>query len=603
MSATAISLRVRPADWAGHLYALELHVTSPQVDQVVSLPVWIPGSYLVREFARHLQDLSAQQGQQPCSVTALDKCTWRIACQAGQPLTLRYRVYAFDASVRTAWLDAERAFFNATSLCLRVHGCTDRAHQLELSRADWPQDWSLACTLRPVRTDAQGWGSWQAADYDALADAPVALGRFWQGQFVLRGVPHQVLVQGAAPSFDGERLLADTQAICAAEIDFWHPQPDAAPPQRQYLFHLAALASGWGGLEHANGCALIAPRADLPRADTPAQPDAQHAYTRLLGLISHEYFHTWNVKRLRPPEFVSYDYSRENHTPWLWFFEGLTSYYDDLLLLRSARISTPSYLGLLGQTVRGVWASPGRQVQSLAQASWDAWTKFYRPDENTANASVNYYTQGALVGLCLDLSLRLAGSSLEDVLRALWQRCSTTALHESDLRDELARAAGRPLDAELDAWVYGLTELPLPSLLASFGVRCNTTAAPWDERLGLRLCAGEGLRLQSVRSGGAAHQAGLAAGDEWLGLELSDQQSWRLRRLEDLSCYLPAPPHNDADLECRILVARNDRLMHLPLRVPGPQSAAARQIELVLDDPVRAQIWLQCPNPAPAPSP
>jgi predicted metalloprotease with PDZ domain len=348
---TAIHYTVEACDLHAHLFQVTLTIPEPAAQQTVSLPVWIPGSYLVREFAKNLQNLQARQGRRSASLAQLDKCTWVIACQPGQPLVLSYAVYAFDNSVRTAWLDSQRGFFNGTSLCLRVHGQEAQAHQLQLNPVKGQADWQAATGLAPIKIDQKGFGLYQAAHYDELVDCPVELGDFWSGRFVACGIPHRFVVAGALPSFDGARLLADTQKICEAEIRFWHgtsKQAGAKAPHKHYLFMLNAVHDGYGGLEHRNSTALICNRADLPRQTSP---DANEGYTTLLGLISHEYFHTWNVKQLRPDAFSRYDYTQENYTQLLWFFEGFTSYYDDLLLRRAGLIDDATYLKLLSNQV------------------------------------------------------------------------------------------------------------------------------------------------------------------------------------------------------------------------------------------------------------
>ncbi|HMW22256.1 MAG TPA: peptidase M61, partial [Burkholderiaceae bacterium] len=408
-----------------HRFQVTLTLARPAERQRVSLPVWIPGSYLLREFARHLSGLSARQGERACALRALDKCSWEVDCAADDPapLQLRYEVYAFDRSVRTAWLDSQRGFFNGSSLFLCCAGREDAPQRVTLGAL--PALWEVATGLSEAR-GADGVMGWDAPDYDALIDHPVELGRFWRGHFEAGGVPHEFVVAGAPPGFDGERLLADTQRICAAQMSFWQGQE--RPGFERYVFLLNAVDDGYGGLEHRNSTALICNRRDLPRQATPAAADAKPAspsdgYVTLLGLISHEYFHTWNVKRLRPAEFGRYDLCRENHTELLWFFEGFTSYYDDLFLVRGGLIDEARYLKLLAKTINQVLGSPGRAVQSVAEASFDAWTKYYRPDENTANATISYYTKGALVALALDLALRREGpGTLDAVMRGLWQR-------------------------------------------------------------------------------------------------------------------------------------------------------------------------------------
>jgi len=567
----AVHYRVEAPSVHNHRFHITLTIAQPQAQQVVSLPVWIPGSYLVREFARHLQGLQARQGRRAVAVTPLDKCTWRIDARTDAPLELRYEVYAFDASVRAAWLDAQRGFFNGTSVCLRVHGQESQAHQLELASVPGHADWQVATSLTPLRCNRHGFGLYQAQDYDELLDSPVEMGTFWSGRFKACGIEHRFVVAGAPPTFDGARLLADTQRICETAIRFWHgsgAQAGRRAPHRRYVFMLNAVHDGYGGLEHRHSTALIASRADLPRVGDNATPRA--GYVTLLGLISHEYFHTWNVKRLRPDAFARYDYTRENHTELLWFFEGFTSYYDDLLLRRAGLIDDATYIGLLGKTIDQVQHTPGRRVQTVAQASFDAWIKYYRMDENTPNATVSYYTKGALVALCLDLSLRREGHTLDAILRGLWQRCAAGPMREQDLLDELQAQTGRPWHHELQAWVHSTEELPLASLLQAHGVRIHTEPASLAQRLGIRAVdAASGVQIKSVLRDGAAEQAGLAANDEWLGLEVGargEGGSWRVTKLDEAAQLLGRTRQG------RLLVSRDRQLLRLAFRLPASAS-------------------------------
>ena len=558
-----VHYRIEAADPHARLFTVTLTVAHPQEQQELSLPVWIPGSYLVREFSKNLQRLSAQQGRR-VPLLQLDKHRWRATCRTDRPLVLTYEVCAYDSSVRTAWLDASRGFFNGTSVCLRVHGQEDAPHALEVASTAATAHWSVATGLTPQSIDKRGFGVYAASHYDELVDCPVEMGTFWSGQFTACGVAHRFVVAGAAPSFDGKRLLADTQKICETAIRFWHGK--GKPPIKNYLFMLNAVHDGYGGLEHRNSTALICGRRDLPRT---GEARASDGYTTLLGLISHEYFHTWNVKRLRPAEFFRYDYSQENYTQLLWFFEGFTSYYDDLLLRRAGLIDDATYLKLLAKATNQVLQTPGRSVQTVAQASFDAWVKYYRQDENTPNATVSYYTKGALVALCLDLTLRREGkTTLDDVMRALWKRCAGGPMTEADLRAELASLAGRSFDNELDQWVHSTAELPLAELLAAHGVALKPEQPQLAQRLGLRVTENHSVQLKTVLRGGPAEKAGMAAGDEWLGLQVQGQ-GWRIARLEDVAFYAGAATQVTA------VVARDGRLLQLPMALPAAQAAVA----------------------------
>jgi predicted metalloprotease with PDZ domain len=586
-----ITYRVEVADLHSHHFRVTLSVPQPAAEQVVSLPVWIAGSYMVRDFSRHLSGLAARQGRRAVALEQLDKTRWRLRCQGQATLQLSYLVYAFDPSVRAAFLDAQRGFFNCTSLCLRVHDREAEPHRLQLGRL--PAGWQVATAMAAASDGAKA--AFEAADYDELVDHPVELGRFWRGSFQAGGVPHEFVVAGALPGFDGDRLLADARRICQQQIDFWQGPDQAAPPFERYVFLLNAVTDGYGGLEHRASTALIAARRDLPqglahklapeRSDPQASSDG---YVTLLGLISHEYFHAWNVKRLKPAELATLDHQTENYTRLLWFFEGFTSYYDDLMLLRCGLIDASRYLKLLARTVNAVAATPGRAVQSVAESSFDAWVKYYRADENTPNATVSYYLKGALVALAFDLTLRQRGASLDAVMRGLWQRSQGGPIDQADIAAVLAEVAGRPMDDELREWVDGTDELPLAALLQASGVEWRPERTAWAASLGLRLSEGpvSGVQVKSVLAGGAAAAAGVSAGDELLAVD-----GWRIRRLDEAQGWVAR------EQAFALLLVRDQRVMTLRLR-PEASAALADTLSLHLDDKpgrsvaVRRRAWL-----------
>jgi len=577
-----LSYRIDIDDARTHYFNVTLTIPAPAALQTVSLPTWIPGSYLLREFARHLSGLSARQGSRELPVRQLDKATWQIACSGRAALVLSYRVYAFDNSVRAAFLDAQRGFFNGTSLCLRVQGREADRHLLELARL--PDGWQVATAMTCL-----GEARYAAADYDELVDHPFELGHFWRGHFTAAGVEHAFVVSGALPSFDGERLLADARRICETQIQFWHGKKRAAVPFGAYTFLLNAVDDSYGGLEHRASTALIAARRDLPRLGQPEQTDG---YVRLLGLISHEYFHSWNVKRLRPDNFARYDYTQENYTELLWFFEGFTSYYDDLMLARAGLIDESRYLKLLATTVSGVLGTPGRKVQSLARSSFDAWVKYYRQDENSPNSGISYYGKGALVALAVDLSLRGAAAPqacLDDLMRGLWKRSKGGPISEADILAQLSALGGAELAQELADWVHGTQDLPLPALLERLGVQWRADKSSLAQRLGLRVSesALTGVQVKQVLSESAALAGGLCSGDEIIGCN-----GWRLRRLDDALLSL-----QPGQTELRLWISRDQRLLELQLEIPeGPAGAAGVLLSPADKAPARAvglrRAWL-----------
>ena len=578
----AIHYQIDVHDLHAHVWQVSLTIPQPQALQILQLPVWIPGSYMVREFSKQLSLLTAHQAGRTCEVTQTAKATWHVHADESQALTLRYQVHAYDASVRTAWLDALRGFFNPTSLCLMACGFEQLPHTVHISQPNSCPDWQLATALKPVKINAKGFGLYTAADYDELADSPVEMSAFWSGQFTAKGVPHKVVVSGASPSFDGARLLKDMQSICETEISFWHGK--GKPVHDRYVFLINAVADGYGGLEHKHSTALICKREDLPRVDQTANSDG---YVSLLGLISHEYFHTWNVKRMRPVGLTRYDYTQENYTDLLWFFEGFTSYYDDVLLCRSELISPAVYLKLLGKTINNVWQTPGRKKHSVAQSSFEAWTKLYLQDANSPNLSVSYYAKGSLVGLCLDLSLRQSGHSLDEVMRGLWKRCKAEPMQESDVLQVLKDTTGRSWQRELKAWVHGTADLPLQELLSAQGVDINMDSAPLTQQLGLRVQENHAVQVKTVLSGSVCEAAGFAPGDEWLGLTVSantaSASAWRIKRIDQLPGLLGKHKSFTA------LVSRDGQLLQLPVRMPVKTTQVWR---LGIKDPIKVGQWL-----------
>ena len=580
-----ILYRIDVSEVRAHLYRVSLCIAQASQNQVLALPVWIPGSYMVREFSKHIQNLRARTPKGKAVVLQqLDKCSWQAECKAGQSLVLEYEVYAFDNSVRTAWLDSERAFFNPTALCLRVLGQEEEAHALSFAPLQQPL-WQIYSAARLCDSATADEPIYLFDDYDHLADTPFALGDLWQGNFEAEGIAHQFVISGLPANFDGARLLQDTQTICSEQLRFWAQAGKSARAVfSHYLFILHAADEGYGGLEHANSTALICAQQDLPR--TAPSPQSK-GYTTLLGLISHEYFHSWNVKRLRPAELARYDYGSEQYTELLWFFEGFTSYYDDLFLRRAGLLDDAGYLQLLTNNLLTLSLNPGAQVQSVAQASFDAWVKYYRHDENTPNATVSYYTKGALVALCFDLRLRLEGAgTLDAVMHLLWKRSKGGPISQADIAAALQKVGGRSYAAELAEWVHGKGEPPVLALLAAHGVGARSAAPSWLVRWGFKVQeAGGSLKIQNILRGSVAEQAGLAAGDEIIAIN-----SMRIKSLEQLH-YLLNPAQQAGKASIEILYARSGRVLRSQAQLASHTPDVLR--ELWVQDASKAQAWLQ----------
>ncbi len=529
-----IEYRVGSRNPAAHCFDIELHIERPDPQgQLLRLPAWIPGSYMIRDFARNIVEIEAETAAAALTPEQIDKSSYRLP-PLQEPVIVRYRVYAWDLSVRGAHLDLGHGFFNGTSLFLEVVGQGDAPCRVVIEPPQHPGccDWEVATALPRVEGRDFGFGAFEAENYAQLIDCPVEMGRFRRFDFEVAGVRHDMVLTGRF-GCDVERLKQDLTRICAQEIALFEGQA----PFERYLFLVMVTDDGYGGLEHGNSTALMCARDDLPQPGM--KPDeTTEGYRRFLGLCSHEYFHCWNVKRITPAVFVAPDLSREVYTPLLWAFEGITSYYDDLILLRSGCITLDDYLDLLAQTITRVRRSPGRLRQSAAASSFNAWTKFYKQDENAPNAIISYYAKGCLIALCIDLTLRRRSEgrvSLDAVMRSLWQdwQLGRRGIGEQDIQQRIVELLGEDIHDELTQWIEQPGELPLESLLQSISLRLEWRA-PADsqdkggrsDKPGLRGWFGTqvkdedgGLRLQSVIEDSPAQRAGLSAGDLLIAID------------------------------------------------------------------------------------
>ncbi len=522
-----IRYSIRPQDPAAHLFAVTLTLSAPEPEQRFQMPAWIPGSYMIRNFARNLIGLQAHDGSgQPVTLRQLDKQTWALdAPTTPSEVTLSYDVYAWDRSVRAAHLDRTHGYFNGSSVFLGVVGAENHPCEVDILPPIQPVEgtWRVATAMTTAGAEPWSFGPYKADNYEELIDHPVEMAEFTPGYFKACGVPHHIVITGRH-RVDMERLERDLQAICEHHIRFW----GEPAPMRRYLFMTLATGDAYGGLEHRASTSLMAKRDDLPRPGLQA-PTA--GYLNYLGLCSHEYFHTWNIKRLKPAAFIPFPLHEETHTELLWWFEGITSYYDDLGVLRAGCGSVEAYLEMLGQTITRVYRGEGRFRQTLPESSFNAWTKFYLQDENAPNAIVSYYAKGELFALLLDLAIRertRGRQSLDDLVRAAWDRWHEAGMPE----DGVPGLAADCIDCDLsDLFRLGLEsteDLPLADYLERFGI-----ALDWGTPLSLGMPGGKkallkaeqvnlgavfeadpaGARVRAVLREGAAHKAGLSAGD------------------------------------------------------------------------------------------
>ncbi|WP_107970701.1 M61 family metallopeptidase [Neisseria elongata] len=456
-------------DPKAHQWHITLKFQNPSDSSVVlKLPNWVPGSYLIRDFSRHIITISAECDGQPAALSQTAKNIWQTSPKSGH-WVIRYTAYAFDLSVRSSFLDTNRGFFDGSCLFFSIEGRLKDTHSLSFN--DLPKEWRIATSMPTT-----GSNTFQTASYHDLIDHPIELGNIEFLDFEAGGIPHRIALSGHHPDFDRDRLVSDIRKICETELAMF-PSP---APFTHYLFLLHVGDNIYGGLEHISSTALLADRHSLP---PHGMTDANDAYTQLLGLFSHEYFHAWNVKSIKPAAFAPYDLDRENYTEQLWAFEGITSYYDDLFLARSRTIAPEVYLRLLAQSITRVQQTKGRLKQSLAESSFTAWNKFYKQDENSPNAIVSYYQKGALAALCLDLAIRSKSNgrhTLDSVMQQHYRNWLATrqGIPEKQWQARCQAFTGLDLEDFFQTTLYTTTDLPLAELLATIGIGLQWQAQP-----------------------------------------------------------------------------------------------------------------------------
>ncbi|MBM4380009.1 MAG: M61 family metallopeptidase [Deltaproteobacteria bacterium] len=497
-----------------HLFEVEAHF--PAGGEVVEavLPVWTPGSYLVREYARHLQDVTCSDDRgTPLPVERPDKRTFRVRT-GGRPCTFRYRVYAHELTVRTSHLDGTHGYFNGATLFLYQEALRDQPHHVQV---DAPAGWNVHVALRREDT------SWVAKDYDTLVDSPFEVSPARAHAFTAAGVPHELVTWGDGGQVDAGALCGQLAQVVETQAKLMGGLPHA-----RYLFIVHFTDKGRGGLEHEASTVLLYPRTGL---------STQKGREDFLGLASHEYFHLWNVKRIKPKALVPFDYSKESFTTLLWHFEGGTSYFDNLLVRRAGLMPAGAYLSRLGESLTALHGTPGRKVQTVSEASLVAWIKHYRPDENSGNSAISYYLKGEVVCWLLDLHIRKAtkdARSLDDVMRLLWSRCGDgRGVPEDGVEAACEQVAGCSLKTFFDASLRTTAELDY-SVLSHVGLearfrpresasdRGGTPPRAKDKEPKPRGWLGVSLRgstLASVAADSPAMEAGLYAEDEVVALD------------------------------------------------------------------------------------
>lgn len=558
-----------------HLFRVRLDIQGAPGDRVdLVLPSWTPGSYKIRDYARHVQDFSA--GRLPWH--KVDKSRWRIA--APGDLRVEYSVYAFELSVQSSHLDHEHGYVNGAGMFMYVDGLKDLPVTLDVKA---PRGWKVATGL-----EKRG-RLFRAPTYDVLIDSPLEIGRFQKRTFSVDGVPHHWVEHGPA-NHDPDRLLTDVRKIVATELKIMRHLP-----YKDYTFILHNTTERGGGLEHLNSTSLqFSPTGYKPR----------EKYENFLELVAHEFFHLWNVKRIKPAMLGPFDYEKEVYTSLLWVMEGLTSYYDTLVPCRAKLYSPEKYFKRMAERVQKYEEKPGRRRQSLSASSFDTWIKLYQPNENAQNCQMSYYEKGEIVGMCLDLEIRRrSGKSLDDVMRLIYNNWGREGrgFPEGEFRRSCERVAGGSLAKFWADYVDGTAEIPWSRFLEVAGCRLVKTpkkgedgeaARPKRAWIGIGTQrAGAALVVANVMEGSPAWKAGLSPRDELVAVDGARilPEDWE-KRVGEL----------EPGERLKLTIFRNGYLKELPLRVGGRDNVtwAIQRVGKPSEDQKRVyQAWLWNPWP------
>ncbi|MDO7083999.1 PDZ domain-containing protein [Pseudocolwellia sp. AS88] len=586
-----INYSISPLNINSHLFSVSLtfNVTANK-PYTLSLPSWLPGSYMIRDFAKNIIEINAtaEDNSSPILIKN-DKQTWTLTSNNETSVTINYSVFAFDLSVRTAYLDSQRAFFNGSSVFLQVEELANQACLLNIEPTDAIKDWKVATGLTRHNTEKYAFGQYSAENYQELIDGPVAMGNFSYKEFDVEGVTHHVVFTSEHYG-DLTRLTKDLTKLCQHHISMF-----GEAPFKEYWFITHLLANGFGGLEHKNSTILQASRFDLPNPNKP--DELTENYRTFLSLCSHEYFHAWNVCRIKPKEFIPYNLQEETHTTQLWAYEGITSYYDDFSLYRTGLISFEDYLKILSKTATRVYRGKGELKQSVADSSFDTWTKFYKQGPDAVNNIVSYYTKGSLIALWLDLTIRDKSNgqySLDNLMKELWIHFGRTNIGTSE--DDFINIANilcnTDIRDEFTAMLHNAERVNLSALLKKVGIdfaaskfcKLNSvetrTTDEYVPYIGaLYTATPSGLKVTQVVEDSPAANAGLAVNDIIIAV---DNMQATEKSLQNIAEHLA----QNTSVKCHYF--RDDQLLEQSIRfIDSPTSA----IEITESDAKLSNKW------------
>ncbi len=484
-----------------HYFNVNMTVRGIRKDYVdIAMPVWAPGSYKVREFAKNVENFAARDVAGALLRTEkITKTIWRVYSLNSDAILISYDVYAFELTVRTSFLDRDHGYINGTSIFMFVKEQPQLASRITINLY---KEWKTISTALKHEKD----NIYSAENYDELADSPIELGNHQVFSFMALDKPHEVALFGYG-NFDTVKMASDMKTIIETSASVV-----GEVPYQKYLFIIHALPGVSGGLEHLNSTTL--------GVDSWAFSD-EARYKNFLALVAHEHFHVWNVKRIRPFELGPFNYLEENYTNLLWFSEGVTAYYDDLITRRAGFLTDTEYFTRLENNIQELQNSPGRLVRSAEEASRDAWIKYYNPDENSANASVSYYTKGAMLGLLLDVEIMRetkGEKNLNDVMKYLWKeyyRKQKRGFTPAELQKSIEAIAGRKLDTFFTKYISGREELPYAEYLKEIGLDFQQSKSKLPF-LGMELS--DQMMVRFVTKNSPAYEAGLNVNDEILAV-------------------------------------------------------------------------------------
>ncbi len=513
MSQNHIEYTLRMPEPATHYFQVAMHVSEfvhPTIQKQgyidVKLPVWTPGSYLVREYAKNLDRLEAHANGVKTDVRKIRKNVWRVSLPDDtHDLTITYYLYANELTVRTNFLDDQHGYVTGAATFLYADEFKDQPADLVVEPY---QDWTRVSVALPALPGKPF--TYRAENYDLLVDSPIEIGTHQVLHFEACGIPHEIALVGTHAPLDEDQLKADYKRICEAALTIV-----GTHPCQRYLFIVHHTTGGSGGLEHLHCTTLQTNR------NTYAQ---ESLYANFLGLVAHEYFHLWNVKRIRPIELGPFDYENENYTHQLWVAEGFTSMYDNHILRRAGLSSVDKYLSDVASDFTYVVNTPGTRIQSLAEASWDAWIKYYRPNENSINSQSSYYTKGAAVTTLLNLEILQATAgqrSLDDVLRSLYQTYylgENRGFTEQEIQMAIEQVAGQSMESFFQDYIWGTAPLDFDRYLQYVGCHLENELDPELAYLGIHLAPGRPA-IQQVLKDSPAYQVGLNVFDELISID------------------------------------------------------------------------------------